>query len=116
MIFHAHCHQKSVPHANADVRSNLGEQTMAAQPQVVVITGGSAGVGRAAAGAFAQRGAKVAVLARGQERLNRTVEELKQRGAAEHIGWYKGAAALGIVAGALAVGVIAGVISRCSRR
>jgi NAD(P)-dependent dehydrogenase (short-subunit alcohol dehydrogenase family) len=37
--------------------------------QVVVVTGASAGVGRATAEAFARRGARVALLARGQERL-----------------------------------------------
>ena len=49
--------------------------------KVVVITGGSAGVGRAAAEAFAREGAKVAVLARGQERLDQTVQELQKLGA-----------------------------------
>ncbi len=58
---------------------------MAAQPQVVVITGGSAGVGRATARAFARRGAKIALLARGQERLDQAVQELKQCGAADAI-------------------------------
>ncbi len=51
------------------------------QDKVVVITGGSAGVGRAAAEAFAREGAKVAVLARGQERLSNTVQELERLGA-----------------------------------
>ncbi len=54
--------------------------------QVVVITGGSAGVGRAAAEAFARRGAKVAVLARGQERLDDAAQELKKLGALEALG------------------------------
>jgi carboxyl-terminal processing protease len=49
--------------------------------KVVVITGGSAGVGRAAAEAFAREGAKVAVLARGRERLDQTVQELQRLGA-----------------------------------
>ncbi len=48
--------------------------------KVVVITGGSAGVGRATAEAFAREGAKVAVLARGQKRLNETVQELQRLG------------------------------------
>ena len=39
--------------------------------KVVVITGGSAGVGRAVAEAFAREGAKVAVLARDPERWTR---------------------------------------------
>ncbi len=48
--------------------------------KVVVITGGSAGVGRAAAEAFAREGAKVAVLARGRERWDNTVQELQRLG------------------------------------
>jgi NAD(P)-dependent dehydrogenase (short-subunit alcohol dehydrogenase family) len=51
------------------------------QGSVVVITGGTAGVGRAAARAFARRGAKVAVLARGHEGLEATRQELAQGGA-----------------------------------
>jgi len=50
------------------------------QDKVVVITGGSAGVGRATAEAFAREGAKVAVLARGRERLGNTVQELQRLG------------------------------------
>lgn len=42
---------------------------------VVVITGGTAGVGRATARRFAESGAKVAVLARGRDGLNATAEE-----------------------------------------
>ena len=37
--------------------------------EVVVITGASAGLGRAAARAFAQLGARVGLLARGKDRL-----------------------------------------------
>jgi len=50
-----------------------------AQPEVVVVTGASAGVGRAVASAFAKRGAHIGLLARGQEGLEaarREVEEL----------------------------------------
>lgn len=49
------------------------------QPQVVVITGASAGVGRATARAFARRGAHIGLLARGHEGLEaarRDVENL----------------------------------------
>jgi len=110
------------------------------QDKVVVITGGSAGVGRAAAEAFAREGAKVAVLARGQERLGNTVQELERLGAqtmslsvdvadpqqvenaahgrfddraktqsvhvwtTEHIGWYRGVAAVVVLTLAAAVG------------
>jgi short-subunit dehydrogenase len=47
--------------------------------KVVVIAGGSSGVGRAAARAFAERGDRVAVLARGEEALAATAEELRRR-------------------------------------
>lgn len=46
----------------------------------VVITGGTAGIGRATAMYFAQKGANVAVLARDVDRLRQTEEELKQFG------------------------------------
>jgi short-subunit dehydrogenase len=48
---------------------------------VVVITGGTAGVGRATARAFADRGAKVALLARGEDGLEATRDDLTARGA-----------------------------------
>ncbi len=48
--------------------------------QVVVVTGGSAGVGRAAALAFARQGADVAVLARGVERLEDARREIEGLG------------------------------------
>jgi NAD(P)-dependent dehydrogenase (short-subunit alcohol dehydrogenase family) len=51
-------------------------------PNVVVVTGASAGVGRAAARAFAERGASVALLARGVDGLagaRRDVEDLGGR-------------------------------------
>jgi short-subunit dehydrogenase len=45
-----------------------------------VITGGSAGLGRALASTLVQRGARVAVVARGQQLLDATTKELKARG------------------------------------
>lgn len=47
---------------------------------VVVITGASAGVGRAAARAFAARGASIGLIARGVERLEATAREVERRG------------------------------------
>ncbi len=43
----------------------------------VFITGGSAGIGRAAALSLARRGAHVAIAARGQERLDQTLQEMR---------------------------------------
>jgi short-subunit dehydrogenase len=57
-----------------------GDSRMKAKaPEVVVVTGASAGVGRAIACAFAKRGARIGLLARGHEGLEaarRQVEEL----------------------------------------
>jgi short-subunit dehydrogenase len=46
----------------------------------VVVTGASAGVGRAVAHAFAKRGARIGLLARGQESLEAVVEEVRALG------------------------------------
>jgi NAD(P)-dependent dehydrogenase (short-subunit alcohol dehydrogenase family) len=50
-------------------------------PRVIVITGGTAGVGRATARRFARAGDTVAVLARGRDGLDATYEEIRQLGA-----------------------------------
>ncbi len=49
-------------------------------PKTVVITGASAGLGRAAAHAFAARGDRVALLARGPKGLAAAAEEVRARG------------------------------------
>ncbi|MEO8687879.1 MAG: SDR family oxidoreductase [Solirubrobacteraceae bacterium] len=49
-------------------------------PQVVVITGASGGVGRAVAHAFAKRGAHVGLLARGQHGLDDAADEVRSLG------------------------------------
>src|SRR6188474_2279379 len=51
------------------------------QPRVVVITGGTSGVGRALARRFAEDGAAVAVLARGYDALVATARDIEERGA-----------------------------------
>lgn len=48
--------------------------------KVVVITGGSAGLGRAVAEAFAKYNMKIAVLARGKNRLEAAAKEIEQLG------------------------------------
>jgi NAD(P)-dependent dehydrogenase (short-subunit alcohol dehydrogenase family) len=49
-------------------------------PEVVVITGASAGVGRATARAFAQRGARIGLLARGRDGLEAARREIEDAG------------------------------------
>ncbi|MFP6570661.1 MAG: SDR family oxidoreductase [Dehalococcoidia bacterium] len=46
--------------------------------KIAIVTGGSDGIGRAAATAMAEEGAKVAIVARTQADLDRTTEELKK--------------------------------------
>jgi NAD(P)-dependent dehydrogenase (short-subunit alcohol dehydrogenase family) len=48
--------------------------------QVVVVTGASGGIGRATARAFAARGAKVALLARGEDGLQQAAKEVEAEG------------------------------------
>ena len=49
-------------------------------PEVVVITGATAGVGRATARRFAKHGARIGLLARGQERLEATKRDVEHLG------------------------------------
>jgi 3-oxoacyl-[acyl-carrier protein] reductase len=51
-----------------------------------VVTGGSKGMGRAIAEAFADDGARVAILARGADALDDTVRELRRRGCPDAVG------------------------------
>jgi NAD(P)-dependent dehydrogenase (short-subunit alcohol dehydrogenase family) len=49
-------------------------------PKTVVITGASAGVGRAVARRFAADGARIGLIARNKERLEQAAEEVRERG------------------------------------
>ena len=49
-------------------------------PQVVVVTGASAGVGRATVRAFAARGAKLGLIARGRDGLEAAAREVEELG------------------------------------
>jgi NAD(P)-dependent dehydrogenase (short-subunit alcohol dehydrogenase family) len=51
-----------------------------ATPETVVITGGTAGIGRATAREFARHGCNVAVLARGKDGLDATARDIEQLG------------------------------------
>jgi NAD(P)-dependent dehydrogenase (short-subunit alcohol dehydrogenase family) len=64
-------------------RERLGQDkfmSTRARDQVVVITGASGGVGRAVARRFGIRGARVALLARGEEGLQAAAEDVRARG------------------------------------
>jgi NAD(P)-dependent dehydrogenase (short-subunit alcohol dehydrogenase family) len=56
------------------------ERSKMNKSEVVVITGASAGVGRATARAFAQRGAKIGLLARGRDGLEGARREIERAG------------------------------------
>jgi NADP-dependent 3-hydroxy acid dehydrogenase YdfG len=50
------------------------------EPQIVVITGASAGIGRSVAVAFGREGWRVALIARGRERLESAAREVEEAG------------------------------------
>jgi len=56
------------------------------QGHVSIIVGGSRGIGRATARALAARGGNVFVIGRNRERIDTTLEDLKDLGAGRHIG------------------------------
>ena len=74
------------------------------QGRVVLITGGSAGIGRATAELLAREGARVAVAARGQAGLDETVTVLEGLGA-EAFGFAGDLAAPGVPEAAVAATV-----------
>src|SRR5262245_50917422 len=64
------------------MRNNAGNRVEPGRGRVVVVTGASAGVGRATVRAFARQGADIGLLARGRDGLEaarREVEELGGR-------------------------------------
>jgi NAD(P)-dependent dehydrogenase (short-subunit alcohol dehydrogenase family) len=63
-----------------DLQPQTGTGPGCRSPRVVVITGASAGVGRATAQAFARQGARIALIARGQEGLEATRAEVEALG------------------------------------
>src|SRR5438067_11891934 len=63
------------------IRFHLFEGTpLSDMPYVVVITGASAGVGRAAAQAFARRGFRIGLMARGRDGLEAAAREVVSLG------------------------------------
>ena len=52
--------------------------------KVVLITGGSAGIGLACGRAFSAAGAKVALVARGEDRLSEAIQQLTTTGGIAH--------------------------------
>ncbi|MBT2410921.1 SDR family oxidoreductase [Streptomyces sp. ISL-12] len=60
--------------------AHTDDRTARRAAPVVVVTGASAGVGRATARAFGARGASVALLARGRDGLERAAEEVRAAG------------------------------------
>jgi short-subunit dehydrogenase len=62
------------------LKHRRGPRREKTKPRVVVITGASAGVGRAAARLFARRGDKVALLARGRDGLKAAAREVELAG------------------------------------
>src|SRR4051812_3724063 len=52
------------------------------KPEVVVITGASAGVGRATVRAFARRGARIGLIARGKDGLEGALRDVESEGGA----------------------------------
>ncbi len=66
---------------NSPVQRNNGtSESTRAKPEVVVITGASAGVGRATVREFAKRGAHIALIARGRDGLEGAKREVKAAG------------------------------------
>ena len=72
------------------------------QDKVAVVTGGSAGIGKATARELAGNGAKIVITARGKDRLNAAADEIRKE---------TGASVLGIAADVAAAGEPARVVA-----
>src|SRR5437868_1414646 len=62
------------------VGNNRETELSVAKPEIVVITGASAGVGRATVREFARQGAKIGLVARGRDGLDGARREVEKMG------------------------------------
>src|SRR5207302_4488277 len=76
-VWHRRWHRHS---CLCHVGPRLARRLRMQPPEVVVITGASAGVGRATARAFGKRGAKVGLIARGNDGLEAAKREIEELG------------------------------------
>ena len=70
----------AVRRGHVEHRGQIEEGNMMGKPEVVVVTGASAGVGRAVARAFGERGCSVGLLARGRDGLDAAAKDVEAAG------------------------------------
>lgn len=72
---------KTEAHFNCSIVTSIFRKTEPAmKDKVVIITGGSSGIGKALAGEFGAHGSKIMVTGRNGYNLDKTVNELRERG------------------------------------